>query len=53
MIIHVIYINFKVSKKMDLYIFREYGSRYPAVKDLGIGAINAGKKMMVDIKLFL
>ena len=31
---------------MDLYISREYGSRYPAVIDLGIGATNAGKKVM-------
>ncbi|CAG8566551.1 1623_t:CDS:2 [Funneliformis mosseae] len=31
---------------MDLYISREYGSRYPAVRDLGIGATNAGKKVM-------
>ncbi|CAG8620592.1 4426_t:CDS:1 [Ambispora gerdemannii] len=35
-----------LAKKMDLYISREYGSRYPAVKDLGIGATNAGKKVM-------
>ncbi|CAG8553355.1 3802_t:CDS:2, partial [Ambispora leptoticha] len=31
---------------MDLYISREYGSRYPAVIDLDIDAINAGKKVM-------
>ena len=31
---------------MDLYISREYRSRYPAVRDLGIGATNAGKKVM-------
>ena len=35
-----------LAKKMDLYISREYGSRYPAVRDLGIGATNAGKKVM-------
>src|SRR6266542_2900778 len=35
-----------LAKKMDLYIFREYGSKYPAVRDLGIGATNAGKKVM-------
>ena len=33
-------------KKMDLYISREYGSRYPAVRDLGIGITNASKKVM-------
>jgi hypothetical protein len=31
---------------MDLYISREYGSGYPAVRDLGIGATNASKKVM-------
>ncbi|RIA96780.1 hypothetical protein C1645_814982 [Glomus cerebriforme] len=31
---------------MDLYISREYGSRYSAVRDLGIGITNAGKKVM-------
>ncbi|GES93307.1 hypothetical protein GLOIN_2v1786104 [Rhizophagus clarus] len=31
---------------MDLYISREYGSRYPALRDLGIGATNASKKVM-------
>ncbi|CAG8625930.1 10332_t:CDS:2 [Ambispora leptoticha] len=36
-----------LAKKMDLYITRMYGSKYPAVKDLGIGATNAGKKVMV------
>ena len=35
-----------LAKKMDLYISREYGLRYPAVRDLGIGTINAGKKVM-------
>ena len=35
-----------LAKKMDLYISREYGSRYLAVRDLGIGATNAGKKVM-------
>jgi hypothetical protein len=36
-----------LAKKMDLYISREYGSRYPAVRDLGIGATNANKKVMI------
>ena len=31
---------------MDLYISRLNGSRYPAVRDLGIGATNSGKKVM-------
>ena len=35
-----------LAKKMNLYISKEYGSRYPAVRDLGIGATNAGKKVM-------
>ncbi len=35
-----------LAKKMDLYISREYGSRYPTVRDLGIGVTNAGKKVM-------
>jgi hypothetical protein len=35
-----------LAKKIDLYIFREYGSRYPAVRDLGISTTNAGKKVM-------
>ncbi|CAJ0835512.1 9890_t:CDS:2 [Entrophospora sp. SA101] len=35
-----------LAKKMDLYITRMYGSKYPAVIDLGIGATNAGKKVM-------
>ena len=35
-----------LAKKMDLYISREYESRYPAVRDLGIGATNASKKVM-------
>ena len=35
-----------LAKKMDLYISREYGSRYPAVRDLSIGITNAGKKVM-------
>ncbi|RIA91008.1 hypothetical protein C1645_822582 [Glomus cerebriforme] len=30
-----------LAKKMDLYISKEYGSRYPAVRDLGIGPTNA------------
>ncbi|RHZ43894.1 hypothetical protein Glove_822g2 [Diversispora epigaea] len=32
---------------MDLYISRDWGSRYPAVEKLGVGATNAGKKVMV------
>ncbi|GBB93859.1 hypothetical protein RclHR1_02240031 [Rhizophagus clarus] len=36
-----------LAQKIGLYITRMYGSRYPAVKDLGIGATNAGKKVMV------
>ena len=35
-----------LAQKMGLYITRKYGSKYPAVKDLGIGATNAGKKVM-------
>ncbi len=35
-----------LAKKMDLYISREYGSRYPAVRDLSIGVTNASKKVM-------
>jgi hypothetical protein len=35
-----------LAKKMNLYISREFGSKYPAVIDLGIGATNAGKKVM-------
>jgi hypothetical protein len=46
-----------LTKKMDLYISREYGSRYPAVRDLGIGTTNASKKVMrrrwVDRENFL
>ncbi|CAG8608041.1 5379_t:CDS:2, partial [Diversispora eburnea] len=35
-------------RKMDCYISRNFGrSGYPAVKELGIGAINSGKKVMV------
>src|SRR5215470_9744470 len=36
-----------LAKKIDLYISREFGSEYPTVKELGIGATNAGKKVMV------
>ncbi|RHZ78698.1 hypothetical protein Glove_157g70 [Diversispora epigaea] len=36
-----------LAKKMDLYISRNWGSRYPAVEKLGVGATNAGKKVMV------
>ncbi len=35
-----------LAKKMDLYISKEYGSRYPTVRDLGISATNASKKVM-------
>ncbi len=35
-----------LAKKMDLYIFREYGSRYSVVRDLGIDTTNASKKVM-------
>jgi len=34
-------------QKIGLYITREFGSEYPAVKELGIGVTNAGKKVMV------
>src|SRR6266542_2730608 len=33
-------------KTMYLYISREYGSRYPTVRDLGIDVTNAGKQVM-------
>ena len=36
-----------LAQKIGLYITRIYGSEYPAVKDLGIGATNASKKVMV------
>src|SRR6266487_3090565 len=36
-----------LAQKISLYITREFGSEYPAVKELGIGATNAGKKVMV------
>ncbi|CAB5376099.1 unnamed protein product [Rhizophagus irregularis] len=36
-----------LAQKIGLYITREFGSEYPAVKELGIGATNAGKKVMV------
>ncbi|CAG8482793.1 9878_t:CDS:1 [Ambispora leptoticha] len=35
-----------LAKKIDLYISREYRSRYFTVKDLDIGAINVDKKVM-------
>ena len=35
-----------LAKKIDLYISREDGSRYPAVRDLGINVTNADKKVM-------
>ena len=36
-----------LAQKIGLYITREFGSEYPAVKELGIGTTNAGKKVMV------
>ncbi|CAG8616043.1 8697_t:CDS:2, partial [Diversispora eburnea] len=38
-----------LAKKMDLYISRDWGSRYPAVEKLGVGTTNAGKKVMVRV----
>uniref|UniRef100_U9UGY1 Uncharacterized protein n=2 Tax=Rhizophagus irregularis TaxID=588596 RepID=U9UGY1_RHIID len=38
-----------LAQKIGLYVTRIYGSEYPAVKDLGIGATNAGKKVIVNI----
>ena len=35
-----------LAKKIDLYISKEYGSRYPAIRDLDIGTTNASKKVM-------
>ena len=35
-----------LAQKMGLYISREYGSGYPAVRDLGINVTNASKKVM-------
>ena len=35
-----------LAKKMDLYIFREYGSRYSTLRNLGIGITNTSKKVM-------
>ncbi|CAG8638537.1 11189_t:CDS:1, partial [Ambispora gerdemannii] len=35
-----------LAKKMYLYIFREWGSRYPVVEKLGVGATNTGKNVM-------
>ena len=40
-------INKVLAQKIGLYITREFRSEYPAVKELGIGATNAGKKVMV------
>ncbi|CAG8734125.1 22775_t:CDS:2 [Dentiscutata erythropus] len=40
-------ISKSLAKKIDLYISREFGSRYPAVVELGINTTNAGKKVMV------
>ena len=40
-------INKALAQKIDLYIIREFGSEYPAVKEFGISATNAGKKVMV------
>ena len=36
-----------LAKKIDLYIFRKFGSKYSAVKSLDIGATNASKKVMI------
>src|SRR5438876_2421871 len=36
-----------LAQKIGLYITREFRSEYSAVKELGIGATNAGKKVMV------
>ena len=36
-----------LAQKMDLYISREGGSEFPAVQRLGIGATNAGKKVIL------
>ena len=36
-----------LAQKIGLYITRKFRSEYPAVKKLGIGATNAGKKVMV------
>ncbi|EXX60722.1 uncharacterized protein OCT59_011968 [Rhizophagus irregularis] len=36
-----------LAKKIDLYICREFGSRYPTVKELAIGTPNADKKVMI------
>ena len=36
-----------LAQKIGLYITREFRSEYPAVKELGIGATNAGKKVMM------
>ncbi|CAG8800041.1 1675_t:CDS:1, partial [Gigaspora rosea] len=36
-----------LARKMDLYITRMYGSKYPVVEALGVGVTNAGKKVMV------
>ncbi|CAG8507414.1 10771_t:CDS:2 [Funneliformis mosseae] len=35
------------AQKIDLYITREFRSEYPAVKEFSIGAINAGKKVII------
>ncbi|CAG8573811.1 16236_t:CDS:2 [Funneliformis mosseae] len=35
---------------MGLYVFRKFGSKYPAVKSLDIGATNADKKVMTEIE---
>ncbi|CAG8597373.1 7533_t:CDS:1, partial [Funneliformis mosseae] len=34
------------AQKIGLYITREFGLEYSAVKELGIGTTNAGKKVM-------
>ncbi|RIA83748.1 hypothetical protein C1645_833328 [Glomus cerebriforme] len=35
-----------LAKNMNLYISEEYGLRYLAIRDLGIGITNASKKVM-------
>ncbi len=41
-----------LAKKIDLYIFRKFGSKYSAVKSLDIGATNASKKVMIRGQLY-
>ncbi|CAG8437347.1 2810_t:CDS:2 [Diversispora eburnea] len=37
-------ISKKLAKRLDFYIHKMYGSKYPAMKTLGKGATNDGKK---------